>query len=146
MLAGACAGFAVTAGVALAGTAGESYKVSSTLDAKSEVPAPTGAPAGAGGSFSGKYVENSKGAVLTWKLTFSKLSGPATAAHIHMAKTGVAGPVVVPLCGPCKSPMTGKATISKAVITALEGGKAYVNVHTTKNAAGEIRGQVKVSG
>ena len=146
LLAAACTGFAVSAGVALAGTAGESYKVSSTLNAKSEVPAPKGAPAGAGGSFSGTYVENSKGAVLTWKLTFSKLSGAATAAHIHMGKTGVAGPVVVPLCGPCKSPMSGKATISKAVIAALEGGKAYVNVHTTKNAAGEIRGQVKVSG
>ena len=32
------------------------------------------------------------------------------------------------------------------MIRALESGKAYVNVHTAKNAAGEIRGQVKVSG
>ena len=35
---------------------------------------------------------------------------------------------------------------AKAVIKALEAGKAYVNVHTAKNPAGEIRGQVKVSG
>jgi hypothetical protein len=84
--------------------------------------------------------------VLKWKLTFSKLSGAATAAHIHKGKAGVAGPVVVPLCGPCRSGQTGKATISKSVVSALEAGNAYVNVHTTKNANGEIRGQVKVSG
>ena len=63
-----------------------------------------------------------------------------------MAKVGVAGNVIVPLCAPCKSGGTGKATISKSMITALEAGKTYVNVHTVKNAAGEIRGQVKVTG
>jgi hypothetical protein len=134
----------VVAGLALAAPSGDTYKVSSTLAAKAEVPAAK-APAGAGGTFSGSYVENAKGAVLTWKLTFSKLSGAAAAAHIHNGKVGVSGPVVVPLCGPCHSGQSGKATISKSVIAALEGGKAYVNVHTAKNPNGEIRGQVKVS-
>ncbi len=32
-----------------------------------------------------------------------------------------------------------------AVIAAMESGNAYVNVHTEKNGAGEIRGQVKAS-
>jgi hypothetical protein len=36
--------------------------------------------------------------------------------------------------------------ISKSVIAAMEGGKAYVNVHTAKNAGGEIRGQIKTAG
>ena len=58
---------------------------------------------------------------------------------------GAAGPVIAPLCGPCKAAQSGTATISKAVIAAIESGKAYVNVHTAKNAAGEIRGQVKAS-
>ena len=34
--------------------------------------------------------------------------------------------------------------ISRAVADALERGLTYVNVHTAKNAAGEIRGQLKL--
>ena len=34
--------------------------------------------------------------------------------------------------------------VSKDVADVLERGGAYVNVHTSKNAAGEIRGQVKL--
>ena len=135
----------VAVGLAV-GAARSTYKVGATLTAKAEVPAPAGA-AGAKGTFTGKYVENKNGSgLLTWKLSFSGLTGAGTAAHIHMGKRGVAGNVIVPLCAPCKSGGTGKAKISKSVIAALEGGKAYVNVHTTKNPAGEIRGQVKVTG
>jgi CHRD domain-containing protein len=135
----------VTAGLAL-GTAHANYKVGATLTAKAEVMPASTAGAGAKGTFTGKYVENKSGAVLTWKLSFSGLTGAASAAHIHLGKAGVAGAVIVPLCGPCTSGKTGKATISKTVIAALEGGKAYVNVHTAMNAGGEIRGQVKVTG
>jgi hypothetical protein len=134
----------VATGLAL-GSARDTYKVGATLTAKAEVPAPTGA-SGAKGTFAGTYVENKSGAVFTWKLSFSGLTGSATAAHIHMGKPGVAGAVLVPICGPCKSGQTGKTTISKSVIAAIEGGKAYVNVHTAKNGAGEIRGQVKLAG
>ena len=56
----------------------------------------------------------------------------------------MAGPVLVPLCGPCTSGKKGKATITAGVANALELGRAYVNLHTAKNAAGEIRGQVKL--
>jgi CHRD domain-containing protein len=72
--------------------------------------------------------------------------GKALAAHIHVGKPGVAGPVVVPLCRPCRTGQTGTAKISKAVIAALEGHRAYVNVHTATHAPGEVRGQVKVTG
>jgi len=130
--------------VAFAGAA-ETYTVSATLKNNTEVPKPKGARL-AKGAFSAKYVENKTGATLTWKLTYSRLSGNALAAHIHMGKPGVAGPVIVPLCGPCKNGQTGVSKISKSVVAALEGGRAYVNVHTAKNAAGEIRGQVSVKG
>jgi hypothetical protein len=121
---------------------GEAYKVTAPLTSGAEVPKPMDAHGK--GAFSGTYVEQGSGATLTWKLTFSGLTGSATAAHIHTAKPGVAGPVVVPLCGPCKSGQTGTAKLTKQVISALESGDAYVNVHTAKNAGGEIRGQAKV--
>src|SRR5262245_59500658 len=133
-------------GLALAAAQGDSYKVSASLKARSEVPRPTGVPAGATGSFSGTAVElaNDKARV-TWKLTFSHLSGAAIAAHIHIGKPGKAGPVVLALCGPCRSGQTGKGLLTHAQFAKVEAGAGYVNVHTAKNAGGEIRGQIKVS-
>ena len=116
------------------------YALSAKLSAKQEVPAPKGVPAAATGTFTGKLV----GTKLTWKLTFSGLSGPALAAHIHMGKAGKAGNVIVPLCPPgCKSGKSGTTTVKKDVRDAIEHGLTYVNVHTAKNPGGEIRGQVK---
>ena len=92
----------------------------------------------------GLFKATLSGTTLKWKLTFAKLTGPATAAHIHMAKKGVAGAVVVPLCGPCHSGETGTATVSAAVMSAFKKHLLYVNVHTAKNPAGEIRGQLAV--
>jgi hypothetical protein len=133
---------AVTA-LALAGLgAGASTvdKVSATLNTGQEVPKPK-ATRGVG-TFTGTL----RSRKLSWKLTFSKLTGPAAAAHIHLAARGKANPApAVPLCGPCKSGQTGTARITDKVERALENGTAYVNVHTAKNAGGEIRGQIKYS-
>lgn len=134
------------AGLATAASQKDTYTIRAKLTARAEVPKPTGVPASATGVFTGKVVElaNDK-ARLTWKLTFSHLSGKAVAAHIHMARPGKAGGVMVALCGPCKSGQTGKATITHAQVKKIEAGATYVNVHTPKNAAGEVRGQVKVT-
>jgi len=135
----------VAAAVAVAAVL-DSYKVSATMKAGNETPKPTGVKASAKGSFTGSYTESKTGGTLKWKLTFSGLTGQATAAHIHKGKPGVAGPVIVPLCGPCSSGQSGTMKISKAVIKVLESHDAYVNVHTSKNQGGEIRGSVKVTG
>jgi CHRD domain len=134
------------AGFAFAAAQGDSYKVSASLKARSEVPKPKGVPAGATGSFTGTAVElaNDKARV-TWKLTFSHLSGSAIAAHIHIGKPGKAGAVALALCGPCRSGQKGKGLLTHAQFAKLESGAGYVNIHTAKNAGGEIRGQVKVS-
>ena len=121
---------------------GKSIPYAASLGAGAEVPKPRGVPAGAGGTFTLTLTDTAGKHTATWKLTFHNLSGKAAAAHIHKGRPGKAGPVIVPLCGPCRSGLTGSAKISEAVVVAIENGVAYVNVHTAKNAAGEIRGQV----
>jgi len=122
----------------------EIYKFKATLTAAQEVPKPK-APASAGGTFTARTVEKGSTKTFTWKLTFHGLTGPAVAAHVHFGKKGVPGGVAIALCGPCKSGQTGKAQISSKAEDAMEKGGAYVNVHTAKNAGGEIRGQVALS-
>ncbi len=113
-------------------------KFSAALNIGQEVPHPKGTQAGA----SGRFTATLTGTTLKWTLTFAHLSGPAAAAHIHSGPRGKSGPVIVPLCGPCTSPVNGTATVSQAQIADLVAGKDYVNVHTAKNPNGEIRGQV----
>lgn len=136
----------VLVGLALAAPGKDTYNLTATLKARFEVPKPTGVPAGATGLLTGKAVEldNDRGR-LTWRLTFSKLTGRAAAAHIHSGRAGRAGGVMVALCGPCRNGQRGSVTISHAQIRTIRTGRAYVNIHTAENRAGEIRGQVKAS-
>jgi hypothetical protein len=130
---------------ALAGAAGASptagTKFSAKLTTKAEIPAPKG------GKGTGSFTATLTGSKLVWKLTWGTLSGPANAAHIHLGKTGKAGNVAVPLCAgaTCKSGVHGTVTLKAAVVKALKAGGTYVNVHTAKNPAGEIRGQIAAS-
>ena len=134
------------AGLALAVPQKDTFNLTANLKARFEVPKPKGVPAGAVGLFTGKAVEQENDqARLTWRLTFSKLSGRAAAAHIHIGRPGKAGGVMLALCGPCRNGQRGTAGITHAQLRTIRGGGAYVNVHTAKNAAGEIRGQVKAS-
>jgi len=119
-----------------------SASVKTTLRAGQERPKPKGKVAKAKGTFTATVTRSGDSGTIAWKLTFGKLTGKAVAAHIHSGARGKAGPVIVPLCAPCKSGRTGRATVSAAVLSALESGRAYVNVHTKKNAAGEIRAQI----
>jgi hypothetical protein len=117
-----------------------------TLSPAREVPRPTGVGAGARGSFSAGLTRTGTGGRLSWRLTFRGLTGRAIAAHIHLAKPGKAGPVVVPLCGPCRSGVRKTARVNARTVRALLNGGAYANVHTAKNPAGEIRGQIRKGG
>jgi hypothetical protein len=143
------AAFAVTAlilsAVAAGGTHMTKMNFSAVLNAGQEVhPRPVGTKVGA----AGKFTASVTGTKMTWKLTFSHLTGAATAAHIHAGKKGIAGAVLVPLCGGtpvCKSGLSGSATLTSAELTSMKAGATYVNVHTAKNPNGEIRGQLKVT-
>lgn len=120
------------------GARANTISVDAKLTAKQEVPAQVVKDTKAKGLFTGKLV----GRKLTWKLTFSGLTGKATAAHIHMGAMGKAGNVVISLCTSCRSGVHGKATLTAALTKALGHHKLYVNVHTAKNPNGEIRGQL----
>ena len=140
----AVAGFLVA--FAIAAPADDTYKLTANLKARFEVPKPQGVPAGATGRFTGTAVEQSNDrARLNWRLTYSKLSGRALAAHIHAGRVGRAGRVIVALCGPCRNGQRGTAMISHAQLRTIRAGRTYVNVHTRKNGAGEIRGQLKAT-
>ena len=113
------------------------------MRASQEVPKPKGNVRRASGIFTAAVTKSGSTGVLTWRLTFKRLTGRALAAHIHIGARGKAGPVVVPLCTPCRTGARGRATLSAAVLSALESGRAYVNIHTKRNPAGEVRGQIR---
>jgi hypothetical protein len=131
------AALAFGAVVVLAGPAfAEKFKA--TLDAKSEVPPTTSSGKGTADI---DYDPASK--KLSWKLTYSGLTGPATAAHFHgPAEPGKNAGVAVAIPNATSSPAEGSATLTAAQAADLEAGKYYVNVHTAANPGGEIRGQV----
>ena len=77
---------------------------------------------------------------LTWIMTFSGLSGDATAAHLHgPADKGANAPPAVDIS---KNIEKGMAELSESQLADLLSGKVYVNIHTSKFPDGEIRGQV----
>ena len=128
---------AFAAAVALSGPA-FADKFKAALDGKSEVPANTSAGKGTADI---DYDAASK--KMTYKLTYSGLSGPATAAHFHgPAEAGKNAGVAVPIANAGTSPVEGSATLTDAQAADLMAGKLYVNVHTAANPGGEIRGQV----
>ena len=113
----------------------QNYKAD--LKASSEVPPNQSAGTG---SVTATYDTDSK--KLSWKGTYSGLSGAATAAHFHgPAEPGKNAGVAVPIT-PNTSPLEGSATLTDAQAADLQAGKWYVNVHTAANPGGEIRGQL----
>jgi len=82
---------------------------------------------------------------LRWKVSYTGLSGPATAGHFHgPASVGANAGVVLPWPGPIASPMEGSATLTAAQAAELTAGRWYANIHTAANPGGEIRGQMMV--
>ncbi|MBR0780661.1 CHRD domain-containing protein [Bradyrhizobium iriomotense] len=128
---------ALGAAVAFAAPA-SAEKLKATLDGKSEVPANTSS---ATGTAELDYDAASK--KLSWTVSYSGLSGPATAAHFHgPAEAGKNAGVAVPIANAASSPVKGEATLTDAQAADLLGGKLYINIHTAANPGGEIRGQV----
>jgi len=85
---------------------------------------------------------------LTWKVDITSAIDSITAGHIHHAPIDSAGGVRVNFApAPTGVGFTGTATqgsiaVADSIIAFMDAGNAYVNIHTKKNGAGEIRGQL----
>lgn len=79
-----------------------------------------------------------------WEVSYSGLSGPATAAHFHGPALPDQNAGVQVGIGVVSNPAIGSTMLSAAQASDLLAGLWYVNVHTTAFSGGEIRGQVQV--
>jgi hypothetical protein len=86
---------------------------------------------------------------LTFDVSYSGLSGTATAAHIHGAATAeqAAGVLIdlAPFNGGAfgaSGRLAGSVTLTDQQASLVRDGLTYVNVHTAANPGGEIRGQI----
>lgn len=114
-------------------------KLSTTLTGAAEVPGP-GDPDGRG---TAKVTVNVGQSTVCYSLTVSNIA-PATAAHIHEAPAGTAGPVVLPLVAPTNGSSGACATVDRELAKEILKNPAdyYVNVHNAEFPAGAVRGQL----
>ena len=80
---------------------------------------------------------------ICYELTVSNIA-PATAAHIHEAPVGVAGPVRVALAAPSDGDSSGCVDVSRELALEILKDPAdyYVNVHNSAFPTGAVRGQL----
>jgi CHRD domain-containing protein len=123
----------------LAQAAPVSFKV--PLSGAQQVP-----PVQTNGSGTADLTYDSSTRTVTWSVTYSGLSTPATMAHFHgPAAEGKNGPVAVWLSkqgSAATSPITGQTTLTLEQAQQFTAGEWYINVHTQDHPSGEIRGQV----
>jgi hypothetical protein len=142
----------ITAGAASA----QNVNLTATLSGAEETPAP-GINTGAFG-FAEVGVDLTNEEVTVGLQVFNLPTG-STAGHIHAGGRGTPGPVILDFVFPAgrtgdftlnlrlgraqfrARPEIGIVTFEDA-LQAIAAGNGYVNIHTTQNGGGEIRGQL----
>jgi hypothetical protein len=123
----------------------ETFEADLTGDAERPDPVVTTATGDA------EFTASTSGGVTTvvYTVTVSgDLSGPVTAAHIHgpAGANDVADPIVTltvsNTTGTNGILVSGSFTATATVLQHMQAGNTYVNLHTTANPGGEIRGQI----
>jgi hypothetical protein len=139
---------AATAAVAASGpgfaASGATLHLSAKMDAKQVAPRkPRGNVANATGTFSGTLARSTTWK-LSWRLSYRGLDHPTIViADIHYGKPGKFGPILVRLCGPCKSGQHGVKKVKGIYVPMIRAGNTFITLITGKNPNGEIRGQIK---
>ena len=116
------------------------------------------------GTGTATFTVNANGSI-AYTVRVNNLTSRVTACHIHTGRTDISGGVLVTLCDATTlpaGPITTETTIATGTIVEgpntsnpgstpttlaglrelMESGSVYVNVHTTNNTTGEIRGQI----
>ena len=81
-------------------------------------------------------------------LSYQDLTSPTSTAHIHCCSPpGVSSGVIIPFVPPFVTGLTSGTFVNTFALTPtllsqVESGGAYINIHTTNFPAGEIRGQI----
>jgi hypothetical protein len=145
---------AVVMGVASPAQA-EIIRFTSTLSGGNETPTPI-----LTGAFATARVElNTDTQTVSWVIEVFNLPSGISNAHFHVGAPGVSGPTVVNI--PFTANQSNDFTLSGSATSAnlnvrgdqgirswddfmqaLTGGQMYLNIHTTVNGGGEIRGPV----
>jgi len=153
--------FAVAAlvGFGAAPASAQQFTLTATLTGAGETP-PPGLNTGAFGSAT--VVVDMTARTVTYIVNVFNLPSGVTASHIHAGPPGTAGPVVVNFAPPASAsndfcfngvvadtafalqPNVGIRSADD-MFQAILGGNSYVNVHSTVNPGGEIRGQLSLS-
>lgn len=112
-------------------------KLQATLTGSSQVPPNTSAGVG-----TAEVSFDPPTKTMKWKITHSGLAN-VTHGHFHgPASVGKTGRVQITIVDAATSPASGVAVLSDQQASDLLNGRYYVNLHTYKYPAGEIRGQL----
>jgi hypothetical protein len=80
---------------------------------------------------------------ITYSVTYARLSAGFTGGHFHVGAVGVGGSVVLPLSFIGNTVKGVWNNFPDSILAKLFDGQLYVNVHSSANPGGEIRGQFK---
>ena len=153
--------------VAFAAPAAQAEKLKVTLSGYQEVPSSLSSPVTA--DFEAQIRGEGPDLSIDWTLSYAGFTTPVLQAHIHFGQRHTNGGISIWLCGnvsntpagvqPCPTPegsISGEATAASVVgpaaqliapgeieeiVAAIRAGVAYVNIHSTAFAGGEVRGQ-----
>ena len=133
-----CAALALVIGLAAAVPASaEVVNLKAEAKGSNEIP-----PNQLGGSGSLTATFDTATRKLSWKGSYSGLSGPVIAAHFHgPAGTTQNAGVAIPINASASS-FEGSADLTEPQAADMMAGRWYLNIHTDANKGGEIRGQL----